>query len=244
MRAVDGVQAHGAGHRVGGARSGRDRMPGAAGGAGSRGSWPCEAAGATDAHSRTGGGRAVARRAPAGLPGAGTTGRAPARRHAGAPAPRDGDDRGHRRDRGTHEMVIGTFGHAGDGNLHPTIVAAREGRPGGGGSGEGRIRRDHRRGTRPGRDRHRRARGRALKRAGLAGQLGPGRPCDAPRHQDALDPLGMLNPGKAFRSAEATLAGRQGVGDRLDVSRVGAAAATEDGEICGCCARSLHVIAG
>ena len=64
-----------------------------------------------------------------------------------------GADRG---DRAAPRLVIGTFGHAGDGNLHPTRVldpttATRSSAPPG-------VRRDLRRGDRAGRDDHRRAR--------------------------------------------------------------------------------------
>lgn len=98
-----------------------------------------------------------------------------------------------------HEIRIGTFGHVGDGNLHPTLViprgdAAAERRAlaaaeailrealalGGTLSGEHGIG--------------------LLKRELLASELGAGGVRLAHTIKDALDPLGILNPGKALPS--------------------------------------------
>lgn len=95
-----------------------------------------------------------------------------------------------------HDVLIGTFGHAGDGNLHPTLVfdpadaasvaAARAAFAeviaaalalGGTISGEHGI------GT--------------LKHAFLADQLGPAERALTARIRAAFDPNGILNPGKA-----------------------------------------------
>lgn len=96
-----------------------------------------------------------------------------------------------------HEVRIGTFGHVGDGNLHPTLVIPR-GDPaaalraqtaaeailrrvlalGGTLSGEHGIG--------------------LLKRDLLAAELGPGGVAISRAVKQALDPLGILNPGKAL----------------------------------------------
>ena len=96
-----------------------------------------------------------------------------------------------------HDVRIGTFGHAGDGNLHPDLVFER-------GDPNGRSE-DRRRplGSVPGRP----VLGGSItgehgigvaRRAWLEEQRGP----DAMRVmraiKDALDPLGILNPGRVL----------------------------------------------
>jgi D-lactate dehydrogenase (cytochrome)/glycolate oxidase len=96
-----------------------------------------------------------------------------------------------------HGLVIGTFGHAGDGNLHPTIVFDRDGeqaaraafddivaaalRLGGTISGEHGVG--------------------SLKNAHLAGMLGEAERALTARIKAAFDPAGILNPGRALGSA-------------------------------------------
>lgn len=96
-----------------------------------------------------------------------------------------------------HEILIGTFGHVGDGNLHPTLVIPRGDedaqaravlaaerilqealRLGGTLTGEHGIG--------------------SLKRDVLADELGEGGGRVSAAIKDALDPLGILNPGKAI----------------------------------------------
>ena len=100
-----------------------------------------------------------------------------------------------------HDLVIGTFGHAGDGNLHPTLVWERGDRDaqrraehaaeeilsltlalGGTLSGEHGIGQ--------------------LKRDLLAKELGPVGTRVTRSIKDALDPLGILNPGKMLPRAD------------------------------------------
>ena len=96
-----------------------------------------------------------------------------------------------------HDVRIGTFGHAGDGNLHPDLVLERDD-PNGRGEDRGRPR-----GPLPGRARlggtvtgeHGIG---VARRDWLEHQRGP----DAVRVmraiKDALDPLGILNPGRVI----------------------------------------------
>ncbi len=96
-----------------------------------------------------------------------------------------------------HDVLIGTFGHAGDGNLHPTIVVPRGDHDAGvramvafdeildialqvGGTVTG----EHGVGT--------------LKRRHLARELGPVAIDLHSRIKQAWDPMGILNPGKAL----------------------------------------------
>lgn len=96
-----------------------------------------------------------------------------------------------------HDVLIGTFGHAGDGNLHPTIVTPR-GDPDAAARGMaafddilavalrhgGTVTGEHGIGL--------------LKRQALAEELDePARQLH-PRVKDAFDPRGILNPGKAL----------------------------------------------
>jgi glycolate oxidase len=97
---------------------------------------------------------------------------------------------------GRHDLVIGTFGHAGDGNMHPTIVydhrdddAVRRARAAFAAivdlalSLDGTVTGEHGVGV--------------LKRDVLATELGPA--LDVHRAvKRALDPNGLLNPGKAL----------------------------------------------
>ncbi len=97
----------------------------------------------------------------------------------------------------THDVMIGTFGHAGDGNLHPTIVVPRGDEAameraflafdaildialsvGGTVTGEHGVG--------------------LLKRRHLAQELDPVAIDLHPRIKQALDPLGILNPGKSL----------------------------------------------
>ena len=96
--------------------------------------------------------------------------------------------------------MIGTFGHAGDGNLHPTLVWER--------GDDGAQRRAERAaeeiliqtlalgGTLSGEH----GIGR-LKRDVLAKELGPVGTRVTRSIKDALDPLGILNPGKVLPGA-------------------------------------------
>jgi glycolate oxidase len=94
-----------------------------------------------------------------------------------------------------HDVVIGTFGHAGDGNLHPTLVWERgdaEAQRRAEGAADEILRRtlalggtlsgEHGIGQ--------------LKRDLLAQELGPVGTRVTRSIKDALDPLGILNPGK------------------------------------------------
>lgn len=96
-----------------------------------------------------------------------------------------------------HDVVIGTFGHAGDGNLHPTLVWER-------GDGDARLRAERAAeeiltmtlslgGTLSGEH----GIGQ-LKRDLLANELGPVGTRVTRSIKDALDPLGILNPGKVL----------------------------------------------
>jgi glycolate oxidase len=97
----------------------------------------------------------------------------------------------------THDVMIGTFGHAGDGNLHPTIVVPRGDEAameraflafdaildialsvGGTVTGEHGVG--------------------LLKRRHLAQELDPVAIDLHPQIKQALDPLGILNPGKSL----------------------------------------------
>ena len=96
-----------------------------------------------------------------------------------------------------HEMTIATFGHAGDGNLHPLIVFdpfdpdsvlraehAIAGVMEVALALDGTITGEHGVGT--------------LKRPWLGAQLGPDALALTQRIKSALDPVGILNPGKAI----------------------------------------------
>jgi glycolate oxidase len=96
-----------------------------------------------------------------------------------------------------HEIEIGTFGHIGDGNLHPTLVIPR-GDPAAAARAReaaaailrrtlelgGTLTGEHGIGL--------------LKRDQLADELGPVGVRVSRAIKDALDPLGILNPGKAL----------------------------------------------
>ncbi len=96
-----------------------------------------------------------------------------------------------------HGVLIGTFGHAGDGNMHPTLVFDREDEDAVARARAafdeilhevlalgGTITGEHGVGL--------------LKRSFLAGQIGPEALRLHRAIKDAFDPLGILNPGKMF----------------------------------------------
>ena len=97
-----------------------------------------------------------------------------------------------------HDVVIANIAHAGDGNLHPLIIAP-EGDDAAKAQGEARVRPDRRRLPRTRRHGDGRARRRAAEAAGRArGARRRGSSRCTRRSSSALDPLGTLNPGKAF----------------------------------------------
>jgi glycolate oxidase len=98
-----------------------------------------------------------------------------------------------------HEIVIGTFGHVGDGNLHPTLIMPRGDEAARGRALQaadaivgatlslgGTISGEHGIG--------------ALKRDQLARELGPEGVRVSWAIKNALDPLGIMNPGKVLPS--------------------------------------------
>jgi glycolate oxidase len=101
-----------------------------------------------------------------------------------------------------HDLVVGVLGHAGDGNMHPTVVfhpedagererafAAFDAVLALGLSLGGTITGEHGVGV--------------LKRDWLERELGPVSLAVHRAIKDALDPAGLLNPGKVFRAATA-----------------------------------------
>ena len=99
-------------------------------------------------------------------------------------------------------VVIANIAHAGDGNLHPLIIAP-EGDDDAKAAREGGVRPHRRRLPRPRRHRHRRARRRAAQAPRRRGGAQPGGARAAPRDQARPRPApGMLNPGKAFPNGD------------------------------------------
>jgi glycolate oxidase len=103
---------------------------------------------------------------------------------------------------GEHDLVVGVLGHAGDGNMHPTVVfdpqdagererafAAFDAVLALGLSLGGTITGEHGVGL--------------LKRGWLEREIGPVSLAVHRAIKDALDPAGLLNPGKVFRTATA-----------------------------------------
>ena len=95
-----------------------------------------------------------------------------------------------------HDVLIANIAHAGDGNLHPLLItppgddAARV-------RAQARLRRDHRRGAGPAGGTVTGEHGVGLlKRAGLAAELAPAVVDMHRAIRRALDPHGVLNPGK------------------------------------------------
>ena len=94
-----------------------------------------------------------------------------------------------------HDVPIATFGHAGDGNLHPTSWSTEHDDAAIKRAARG-LRRDLHGGHRAGRHDHRRARRRGGEAAVPAGALGADQMALLRRIKAAFDPAGILNPGK------------------------------------------------
>ena len=143
--------------------------------------------------------------AAAGAPGGAAV--AGGARHLAHRRRRGAADRDRRADRGCERsppsvgLTIGVVGHAGDGNMHPTIVFDRAD-PDQRAAGRRRVRRDPGRRAGAGRHGHRRARRRPDQAVDLlAREIGPVGLEVHRAIKGALDPAGLFNPGKVFRRA-------------------------------------------